>query len=95
LYSTIKSTFDDIKSELQLSDPYNPNAVLGSSSTADYTCRRILVESVDFGTHVFVSEGTLFKNIQNIPQGAPLLPIQQVVINEHRKFEGWKTENTH
>ena len=91
-YSIIKATFDDIKSELELDNPYNPNVILGANQIADYSCRRILIESLDFGTHVFVSEGTLQKIEQQIPQMPPLPPIKQTIINDQRKFEGWKTE---
>lgn len=94
LYSTIKATFDNIKSELELDKPYNPNVVLGANQTSDYSCRRSLIESLDFGTHVFVSEGTLVKNVQNIPQMPQLPPIQQTIINDQRKFEGWKIEKS-
>jgi len=91
-YSIIKLTFDDIKSELELNVPYNPNVLLGANQTANYSCRRILVESLDFGTHVFISEGTLVKSIQNIPQIPPFPPIQRTIIDDQRKFDGWKTE---
>jgi hypothetical protein len=91
-YNVIKSTFNDIKVELELNTPYNPNLLLGANLTADYSCRRSLIESLQFGTHVFISEGTLVKNIQNIPQQLPLPPIQRTIIDDQRKFEGWKTE---
>jgi hypothetical protein len=93
LYSVIKGTFDDIKSELELDKPFNPNVILGANQTADYICRRILIESLDFGTHVFVNEGTLVKAVQLIPQMPPLSAIQQTIYNDQLKFEGWKTEN--
>jgi hypothetical protein len=93
LYAIIKSTFDDIKLELELNKPYNPNIMLGANQTADYSCRKVLIESLDFGTHVLLSEGTLVRNIQNIPQMPPFPPIQQTIINDQRKFEGWKAEN--
>jgi len=92
LYSLIKETFDNIKSELELNNPYNPNVILGTNNSVDYSCRRILIESLDFGTHAFVSEGTLIKTIQQIPQMPPLPPIQQTIFSDQRKFEGWKTE---
>jgi hypothetical protein len=60
--------------------------------TANYSSRRILIESLQFGTHVFVSEGTLVKNVQTIPQQPPLPPIQRTLIDDQRKFEGWRTE---
>jgi hypothetical protein len=91
-YQTIKNTFNDIKTELELNIPYEPNLVLGTQMTANYSSRRILIESLQFGTHVFVSEGTLLKNVQNIPQQQPMPPIQRTLIDDQRKFEGWRTE---
>jgi hypothetical protein len=91
-YQTIKSTFDDIKAELELNIPFDPNLVLGTQLSANYSSRRILIESLPFGTHVFVSEGTLVKNIQNFPQQPPMPPIQRTLIDDQRKFEGWRTE---
>lgn len=91
-YQIIKSTFNTIKDELELNIPYDPNLMLGSKNTVDYSSRRILIESLQFGTHVFVSEGTLVKNVQVIPQPHPIPPIQRTLIDDQRKFEGWKTE---
>jgi hypothetical protein len=91
-YQTIKNTFNDIKAELELNIPYDPNLVLGAQMTANYSSRRILIESLQFGAHVFVSEGTLVKNVQNIPQQPPMPPIQRTLIDDQRKFEGWRTE---
>jgi hypothetical protein len=91
-YITIKSTFDDIKSELELDKQYNPNVILGATQTADYSYRRTLIESLNFGTHVFISRGTLVKKTQNIYQGPQLPPIQQIITEDQRKFEGWETE---
>jgi hypothetical protein len=91
-YALIKATFNDIKSELELDIPYNPNVLLGANQTTDYSCRRSLIESLAFGTHVFVSEGTLVKSIQNIQQMSQFPPIQRTIIDDQRKFEGWKTE---
>ncbi|MFH1004011.1 MAG: hypothetical protein V1781_00700 [Bacteroidota bacterium] len=52
-----------------------------------------LVESIEVGTHVYVSEGTLIKNVQNIPQMQPLPPMQRTLIDDQRKFEGWRFDN--
>jgi len=91
-YVIIKSIFDDIKQELELNQPFTPNLVLGSLNTASYVTRRALIESAQYGTHVFVSEGTLVKTDQIIPQPHPLPPIQRSLIDDQRHFEGWKTE---
>jgi len=92
-YKIIKDTMDSIKRELDLNIPFNPNAILGVNQTADYSCRRILIESLKGGTHVFVTEGTFIKNVQNVQQQNPFPPIQRTLIDDQRKFEGWKFED--
>jgi hypothetical protein len=92
-YEIIKNTFDDLKKELELNTAFDPNVILGNQSTINYACRRVLVESINVGTHAYVSEGSLIKNVQNIPQMHPLPPIQRTLIDDQRKFEGWRFEN--
>jgi len=87
LYGLIKSLYDDIAHELELTTPYNPNLLLGTNQTTTYALRRALVESVEGGTHVFISEGAL--NRQMI-QAQPALV--QEAIADQRTFEGWRHE---
>ena len=91
-YKIIKDTFDDIKAELELSVPFDPNVILGAHPQNNYSCRRVLIESLSSGTHVFISEGTLTKTSQVIPQQHPLPPLQRTMIDDQRKFEGWRFE---
>jgi len=91
-YQIIKDTFTDIQNEFELKKAFDTNIILGNNSQADYSCRRALVESITGGTDVFVSEGTLLRNTQLIQQLPNVPPIQRVVIEDQRKFEGWKHE---
>jgi hypothetical protein len=91
-YLKIKEVYEDIRDELKLLQPFNPNLELGANTNANYTCRRLLIESIDGGTDVYLTDGTLTKNIQNIPQQAPLPPIQRTIIENQMNFEGWKHE---
>jgi len=91
-YQIIKDTFTDIQNEFELKKAFDSNIILGNNKQADYSCRRALIESISGGTDVFVSEGTLLRNIQVIQQAPHIPPIQQVVIEDQRKFEGWKHE---
>lgn len=91
-YQLIKDTFTSIQNELELKKAFDPNMILGTNSQMNYSCRRALIESIAGGTDVFVSEGTLLRNNQIIPQDPNLPPIQRVVIEDQRKFEGWKHE---
>lgn len=87
LYSLVKSLYDDIANDLELTTPYNPNLLLGTQPTTTYTLRRALVESVAGGSHVFVSEGSLGR--QRV-QSQPGL-VQEAVVDQ-RTFEGWRHE---
>lgn len=93
LYIVIKEVFDDIKKELELNKPFDPNVLLGSQTRVDYKARRIIIESLHAGTDFFVSEGILLKQQQTIPQPPPMPPIQRTIIDDQRNFEGWKFEN--
>lgn len=91
-YEKIKSIFDDIRAELKLLEPFNPNIELGAQATANYSCRRVLLESIEGGTDVYVTEGALIKTNQVINQPPPLPPINRSAIENQMNFEGWKHE---
>jgi hypothetical protein len=91
-YEKIKGMFDSLRDELKLLEPFNINLELGSSATKTYKCRRVLLESLEGGTDVFISEGTLVKAVQVINQGPGLPPIQRSIIENQMNFEGWKHE---
>jgi len=93
LYTIIKSIYDDIYTELDMSKSFDPNVILATSAQQAYTVRRSLIESIDGGTDVFVTEGELRKSTQQV-QLAPNMPlITQTAIQDNRKFEGWRHEN--
>lgn len=91
-YKKIKEVFDDIRKELKLLEPFNLDLELGVNNNADYKCRRVLLESLDGGTDVYVTEGSLTKINQIIPQPPPLPPLNRSAIENKMKFEGWKHE---
>jgi hypothetical protein len=91
-YHKIKAVFDDIHNELELSKRYDPNVILGNQNSTKYSFRRALIESIQGGTDVFVSEGEITK--KQIPINQPgLPPLQRTAIEDQRIFEGWKHEN--
>jgi len=94
-YSVIKCIYEDIRSEMQLLQPFNPNLELGDQDEKAYTCRRVLLESVEGRTDVFLSRGILKKTNQNIPQPPPLPPINRELIENKMMFEGWQHEENH
>lgn len=91
-YLKIKAVFDDIRNELMLLEPFNLNLVLAGKNNANYVCRRVLLESIDGGTDVYVTEGVLNKTTQVINQPAPLPPLNRSAIENQMNFEGWKHE---
>jgi len=89
LYSKIKEIFEDIQEELKLLQPFDPNIELGANAHIDYSCRRVILESTEHGTDVFMTKGRIQRSIQNIPQPAGVPPIQRTVIDTQKSFEGW------
>lgn len=91
-YTNINTLFEDIRNELKLLEPFNPNVELGANNSSTYSCRRVLIESVAGGTDVYVTEGSLVKSVQSIQQPPPMPPIQRTIIENQMNFEGWKHE---
>lgn len=90
-YEKINTIFEDLRDELQLLNPFNPSIEIGVNPNTNYSCRRVLVESLDGGTDIYVTDGVLTKVVQNIQQpGLP--PIQRTTIENQKTFEGWKHE---
>lgn len=77
----------DYTQELKLREPYNPDTELSGKPQSDYKISRALIESVNFGSHQFVSEGTLTAVPVPTPNGIPQIAYQDV-----RKFEAWRKE---
>jgi hypothetical protein len=77
-----------VRTELELTVPFDQNAILGSNQTAPYKCVRGLIESTAATGQIFVSEGEL-KRVQIVlPQ---LGSVPQDAVNDTRLFEGWRT----
>jgi len=91
-YQKLKEIFEDIRNELKLLSPFNVNIELGNDVKVKYSCRRVLIESIEGGTHVYLSEGELIKTTQTINQHPNLPPIVRSTIENQMNFEGWKYE---
>jgi hypothetical protein len=83
LYSVIKAIYQDIETELDLRNPFNP-MIIAATQNGNYILRRALIESIKGGTDAFVSEGVV-RAIQAGPG--------QMAIQDNRQFEGWRHEN--
>ena len=88
LYKQIKGIYDDFATELQLGEPYSPEVVLGTSQQVQYRYKRALVESVDGGSHSFVSAGTLMRKQTQVAPG-----VMQMGVEDLRTLEGWVHES--
>ena len=89
LYKIIKAIYDDIQKEMELVSPYDPKILVANNQNYTYSFRRALIETLNFGCNVFISEGTLAK--QTIQVSQPI-PASQTIIQDNRTFEGWKYE---
>jgi hypothetical protein len=89
-YNLITRLQSNLASELQLNEPYDPRILFaqrGRESTVEYQLTRALVESVEGGSHRFVSRGQLSLTLaENANVGA------ETVIDS-RLFEGWEHES--
>ena len=84
-YELINRLFEDVRTELKLSEPFEPNILLGAENAVEYDIPRALVESTAGGTHSFRSKGKLQK-IQ-IPTEPGVL---KVGFQDTRTSEGWQ-----
>ena len=92
LYEIIKAVYDDISTELEFENPYDPNILLNLQNPFHYRFRRGLIESLYNGTDVYISEGDLSKTKIGGGMG-PMGPIPvQNQLQDNRVFEGWKHE---
>jgi len=68
-YEIIKAIYDDVASELDFDSPYEPNVILGTENTRQYSLPRALIETRKGGSHVFQSEGMLSKQQVHVQPG--------------------------
>lgn len=89
-YKMIKAIYDDISKELELDVPFNPEIMVNKSESnkVPYSFRRGIIESVENGIDVFISDGVLEKQIIPTPPGVP----PQMTLNDNRRLEGWQHE---
>lgn len=85
-YDIIKKIFDDIRNELELNNPFNPISLFGPAiGQIPYSLHQALIESVSYGSHVFLKEG-LMTRIRTRDQ----MGIEQDVISDQLGFQGWR-----
>jgi hypothetical protein len=93
LYAIIKSIYDDFKKDMELDVPFEPQLLFAGSSTHQYSCKRVIIESIAGGIDAFITEGQLTKQVihpQAMPAGMMQNTLPQTVIQDNRTFEGWR-----
>ncbi len=86
LYNLIKNIYLDIRNELKLNMAFDPSTELGTDKNRGYSCTRGLIESIDGGSHKFITEGKLKKVDVQTQAGL------QELIHNTKTFEGWRHE---
>ncbi|MFC2092663.1 serine protease [Bacteroidota bacterium] len=89
-YKIIKAIYDDIEKELELINPYNPISKISTNKTCSYKFRRGLIETIEGGTDVYISEGQLIK-VQTPIMGQQMMP--QETLQDNRSVDEWIHEN--
>lgn len=89
-YTLIRDIYNDIQNEFKLLTPFIPIIELGSENHKSYNHRRCLIESIDGGCDVFISEGTL-ERLKDVTQ-VPGQIVSHHNIRDRRTFEGWRHE---
>ena len=84
--SSIKPLYQDIQKELLLNEPFTPVNVGKLEQEQPYEFRRGLIQSLELGTDVFISKGTIIKRQIQTPQGL------QLQMTDNISFEGWREE---
>lgn len=85
LYTLIKSIYTDLYNELEISNKLDPISHLEGATNKKYEYRRCLLESVEYGSNYFVSEGNYIKKEVEVSPG-----IKKTTIEDQRTFEGWR-----
>ncbi len=89
LYELIKNIYQEIETDIQSSSKLDPAADLAGQPTKDYSYTRALVESVEGGSHAYLTQGRYNSIVQPQPNSQQGIPAIQNV----RSFEGWKHDS--
>ncbi len=84
-YGTIKRFYDDVVTELELRKEHSPQELVSPGEKKTYAFPRALIESVVFGSHIFVSEGVLTGTQVEIQPGIVL-----DACHDDRRRESWR-----
>lgn len=84
LYNIIRDIHKDVRLELKLHEPFDPDLELGISTSKEYSATRALIESTTGGSHKYITAGQLTRVQVPSPAGPqPGVKVQGI-------FEGWR-----
>ncbi len=84
LYKIIKTLYENISNELELLIPYNPVQILGEKNSLNYSFKRCIIESLNYGSHSYISKGVINKKFNQNEN--------QEIIEDIKTYEGWSYE---
>lgn len=85
LYQLLTEFTVTVRDELCLAEPWSPRQAAQVGQSVQYSCTRCLVETMQGGSHVYVSEGELQR--VRVPQQSGIV---QDAVSDTRNFEGWR-----
>lgn len=88
LYGVIKDIYDDMAYLMEINRPFNPFMLIKPNVQTKYTCIRGLIESVDYGSDQYITEGVLGIQQQTLSNG-----MIRPNLSDVKTFEGWKHFN--
>lgn len=91
LYSLIRSIYKNFAAEMKFAAAYSQHSEVGDNQEVDYSHVRGLIESVNGGSHFFVTRGKLRKASILQQVGMTQQPVEAII--DQPNFEGWQHEN--
>jgi hypothetical protein len=92
LYPSVNALYEDFCEEMELRKKFDPMMMLGSNAQTDFSCVRVLIESLDGGSTQKLTKGT----IRTIMQQQPGLVAQPMPVHAAEimlSYEGWEHSN--
>lgn len=86
-YDILRDLYKNVSSTLKLRDRFSPDTEVAQNPSVHYRLRRGLIETAEYGSHQFITEGVLTKVHVPQPGGPPAIGFQ-----DNRMYEGWRRE---
>ena len=91
LYDILRNLRESFATQMELRTPFDINAYAENpGNRTTYVFTRAIIESVKQGAHHFVSEGVMGTTVVANQTHPNSPPVEQIAIQDQRKFEGWR-----